>query len=416
MSIGPIIIFDKSTLESLNPDEACWLETFYLTNITPLFYVETLADLKKKVARGRTPEQVVGNLAYKTPPSGKPNVHHKELCIANFLGYPIEMRQVPVLGRGRTVTTGDQTGVMFENAPEMVALQRWQEGEFLQIEYLYASNWRRMLSRLNFTIMGQLVEQLISSKKRLSSLEEAKEIADKLANGERHRFLCLKIACILLNIPEYLMPRIIQRWKADGGQSLREFAGYAAHVFTVDVFFYLAMSANLISNARASHKIDIAYLYYLPFCMVFASNDKLHKSTVPLFLRSEQVFVDGIELKADLAKLDALYSKLPEEVREQGIMRFANEPPLEGEYLTTKLWDQFLPKWRQIAQDRKPRSQEEEAMVLAHMKKITDEADPLSNYVGDPEEGDFMTLSYMMPIRMGKWRILPPGVENQENK
>jgi hypothetical protein len=176
------------------------------------------------------------------------------------------------------------------------------------------------------------------------------------------------------------------------------------------------MSANLISNARASYKIDIAYLYYLPFCMVFASNDKLHKRTVPLFLRSEQVFVDGIELKADLAKLDALYSKLPEEVREQGIMRFANEPPLEGEYLTTKLWDQFLPKWRQIAQDRKPRSQEEEAMVLAHMKKITDEADPLSNYVGDPEEGDFMTLSYMMPIRMGKWRILPPGVENQENK
>jgi hypothetical protein len=136
MSIGPIIIFDKSTLESLNPDEACWLETFYLTNITPLFFVETLADLKKKVARGRTPEQVVGNLAYKTPPSGKPNVHHKELCIANFLGSPIEMRQVPVLGRGRTVTTGDQTGVMFENAPEMVALQRWQEGEFLQIEYL----------------------------------------------------------------------------------------------------------------------------------------------------------------------------------------------------------------------------------------------------------------------------------------
>ncbi len=60
MSVGPVIIFDKSTIQGLSTDEACWLDNFYISNITPLFFVETLADLEKDVAKGRTPEQVVG--------------------------------------------------------------------------------------------------------------------------------------------------------------------------------------------------------------------------------------------------------------------------------------------------------------------------------------------------------------------
>lgn len=55
MALGPILIFDKSTLQSLNPDEAMWLDNFFLTNITPLFFIEMLADLEKEVRSGRTP-------------------------------------------------------------------------------------------------------------------------------------------------------------------------------------------------------------------------------------------------------------------------------------------------------------------------------------------------------------------------
>lgn len=59
MGVGPIIIFDKSTLESLSLDESVWLDAHYKPNITPLFFVETLADLKKEVAGGRSPHQIV---------------------------------------------------------------------------------------------------------------------------------------------------------------------------------------------------------------------------------------------------------------------------------------------------------------------------------------------------------------------
>ena len=44
---GPSLIFDKSSLESLNLDEAVLLDNFYSSVITPLFFVECLADLER---------------------------------------------------------------------------------------------------------------------------------------------------------------------------------------------------------------------------------------------------------------------------------------------------------------------------------------------------------------------------------
>ncbi len=40
-----VLLFDKSTLESLSVNEAHLLDNFYRATITPLFFVECLADL-----------------------------------------------------------------------------------------------------------------------------------------------------------------------------------------------------------------------------------------------------------------------------------------------------------------------------------------------------------------------------------
>lgn len=65
--MSPIVLFDKSFLHSLSVDEAAVFDVLLMSNITPLFFIETLADLRKEMSDGRTPEQVVGNLALKTP-------------------------------------------------------------------------------------------------------------------------------------------------------------------------------------------------------------------------------------------------------------------------------------------------------------------------------------------------------------
>ncbi len=120
MSLGPILIFDKSTLQSLNVDEAVWLDNFFMTNITPLFFIETLADLEKEVRKGKTPEQVVGEIAYKIPDmSPRSNVHHMALAGGELLGKgKIEMRGFPILGQSAT----QNDAFLFSNCP--AGLQR----------------------------------------------------------------------------------------------------------------------------------------------------------------------------------------------------------------------------------------------------------------------------------------------------
>src|SRR5580704_12853046 len=94
---GPIVLFDKSALQILNIDEAVWFDTFYFPNMTPLFFVETLADLEKEMQSGGSPEEFVGALAEKTPLGAGINVHHQVLSFNELLGNRFELRHVPVV-------------------------------------------------------------------------------------------------------------------------------------------------------------------------------------------------------------------------------------------------------------------------------------------------------------------------------
>jgi len=172
--------------------------------------------------------------------------------------------------------------------------------------------------------------------------------AERLVRRDGWRYQTLIATLNALDVPTRMRGAIVARWRAAGGPALPEFAPYAAHVMTVDLVFNLALGADLISRDRPSNKIDIAYLYYLPFCMIFVSSDKLHARAVPCFLTSQQMFISGADLKQDLAKVDARYSSLPADVLARGIYEFAAYPP-HGDYLVTALWDRYLPKWRETA-------------------------------------------------------------------
>ena len=70
--------------------------------ISTLFFVETLADLSIEVETGRTPEQVVENIAAKTPETGSAvSVNHWHLRLADLEGYQIEIARPPYIAQGR---------------------------------------------------------------------------------------------------------------------------------------------------------------------------------------------------------------------------------------------------------------------------------------------------------------------------
>lgn len=404
--MGPIIIFDKSTLQSLSVDEAVWLDVFYRPNITPLFFVETLADLEKDVDGGRTPEQVIGNLAEKTPSMGLPNVHHLTLCMSELLGHTVEMRRFPVISGGESVVSRGRKGIVFKEPPEMAALKRWQQGRFWEVEREFARAWRKALSDLDLDQIYRQGRKIIGRLGRPHDLAEAKAMAVAVHNKRSSRYT--REALKHLAIPEELHREFHTRWKTAGEPPITRFAPFTAHVLIVDLFFTIALGADLISRERPSNKVDIAYLYYLPFCMAFTSNDNLHARTVPLFMGEDQVFIRGNDLKTDLARLDAHYSALPDEVKARGVMSIAHHPPTDGDFLTSRLWDKFMnPAWRERDSHLKLSGGEEEAAIeeIAEM----DDA-PRVGREFRLDEAEAVLFKRIVPTRKGKWLLVPPEV------
>ncbi len=205
-----------------------------------------------------------------------------------------------------------------------------------------------------------------------------------------------------------------------GKPPIREFAPYFRYVYSVDLFFYLAIAADLISRVRptgkADNKVDLAYLYYLPFCKVFTSGDNLHERMVPLFMRENQRFIKAPELKADLRKLDEHYSALPEEVKIRGLSSFADYPPTDTGFLVTRLWDLYFPNWR-LKADKRELSKELQDVLMNLVKKIEHESRAINpERLPTISEADYVQMQRSVMFRKGKWRRFPPEVQQQQKQ
>ncbi len=413
--MGPITLFDKSFLQSLSVDEAVLFDNFFLTNIAPIFFAETLADLEKAIKAGRTPEQEVGLIAVKTPElHSYPNTFHLQLCIDSLLGREVTMDGRLIIPGGKVVKTADKSGIIFDIPPETEALERWQRHEFLEVERLFAKRWRKMIGSLNFDGIREGLHSIGINIEGCRSLDDAKSISESIIDADGYSFERMKFVFIVLGIQQNIFLSVWQRWGENYCPSLRNFAPYAAFVLMIDVFYYIALAAKLISS-KITNRLDLAYLYYLPFCMVFVSSDKFHRSCAPLFLRDNQQFIWGLDLKADLQRIDQFYESLPEKEKEKGLFKIASWPPDNDDLLITKLWDRFLPRWRTISKEPREINKNIEIRIVQEVKKFKD-AQPIKDQdvdfdISDP---DAMLIQRKIYKRRGKWWQLPKDFKIDE--
>ena len=411
MTVGPIALFDKSFLQSLSVDEAVWFDHFFNANVCPLFHVETLADLAKPVRSDRHPEDEVRIIASKFPASnGTPNMFHKTLC-GNELwrGDRVPLTgQIPVAG-GRPVRSGTESAVVFDDFPEATAFARWQERRFDALEHLTAFFWRNALEALDLASVAKMFRRLGIDGRSCKNLEDAKRMAQALVSSEEQKSDRAQLALFFLGIDRQLHYGILDRWANFSYRPIRRYAPYSAHVLTVELFFQLAMAANLISSERPSNRTDVAYLFYLPFCHLFVSSDKLHRKSAPLFLKPSQQFVWGPDLKRGLKSLNDHYSTLSDRVKDQGLIRFARVPPTQGTWFVSEIYDQHLPSWRSRGENTEaPSNPEKDAELLARINSIRN-ASPLQNdeVDFDMQSPDAVMVKRLIPKKRGSWYLLP---------
>jgi hypothetical protein len=412
--MGPIVLFDKSFLQSLSLNEAVLFDQFFLSNICPMFFVETLADLNKAVRAGRTPEEEVGIIADKTPEVHcYPNQFHLGLSIGDFMGCQVPMTgQIPIRG-GRPIRNGSLSGISFEEPAESRALRRWQDRRFMEVERDFARLWRGMLTLLDVESVARGLREFGLRTGRCKSLEDAKKIADAIVMSRDKPNERIKLAFWFLGIPRDVQEDIIVRWTLEGYPPLIEFAPYASFLLSVQIFFHVALTVHLVSK-KPSSMVDIAYLFYLPFCMIFISSDRLHERCTPLFLRPDQEFISGKDLKGDLNRIEKYFDELPDVEKEKGLNTFAATPPAERDFLVTRIWDRHLPKWRTAMKPHEPNPEKDRGLV-EHMTKLAKAQELKPEEVDfDLQEPDFVIVKRKTTKRRGKWWQLPKDLPNKE--
>jgi hypothetical protein len=286
------------------------------------------------------------------------------------------------------VQLGDSKGMIVRQSQEEEAFQRWSRHEFFELERQIARGWRQMISHIDLDAMSAQILRALGPWRKPSSLEDARALTDTMVDNLDPEWL-LRFGLNLLGVPANA-DLVVRTWIADGREPLRSYRPYFLHLLSINIFFSLVLSAQLLTKVKPSHQIDLAYLYYLPFGAVFSSRDNFHVQVAPLFLRPTQQFVHGDALKADLKNLNEKYLALSEEERDRGLLGFAAGPPDDLECLTTQLWDAYLPDWRRQSKpvDLPPEMQKA-------LKELVERFTTQSTHVADGAMRDMSELGFL---------------------
>ncbi len=376
MPDGPTVVYDKSAMQLLSKEEARWFTHFFRGVITPVFLIESLSNLAKEYPDKRDVNKVVAAMAAKAQDMGSlPNVPHTELIEMNLRGYEVEMRGVPLVGGGQKVQADNgKWGWFIDETPEEKALRRWQSGDFDEADRAQAAGWRITSKSFDLQALARSMKPSKQQKANIAglTLTDLKRSVDIFFEDPSAQFRTLTSAFEAFDVDDTTQAEIKRKWIELGRPHISAFAPYAYYSLRLTTTFLAGVSFRIIPE-RPTNIIDLQYLYYLPFCQVFTSGDKLHRELAPLFMRPKQHFIWAQDLKKALVEFVAYYKQHEDELRARGSMSFARYPPLDLQTVIHDVYDALRPRWREDALlPEKKITPEENARIMAQIKPMMD--------------------------------------------
>lgn len=388
------IIIDKSTFQSLSYDEMLRLTYYYKHNITPVLVMEIIGDLKKEVKEGKTPShQRVADFATKLFPTNTiVNQHYVDPLKGELSGNgPINMDGRPLVKLGKAVQTDDgKKGWLVGETEEEKAIYNWREGKFSEADHILSDLWRNTTKQEDLLV--NLKKELNSKKQKVNvkTFEELNLLVSEIINDSANQQQLLFDLCKTSNVNTFQAMNLLKAWHQSGRPLIKHFVPYAYHILRVNTLFQIGLQCDLIST-RPTNKVDLEYLNYLPFCHVFTSNDNLHANLAPLLLSKDQHFIKGVDLKADLQRINEKLSNMPEEQKD----KFRKAPPIDYESFTFLRYHEYFDypdgwQWK-VKSDEK-----EKAEALKMMKSFEKANKGPAINMENGDEGMFITrVTYM---------------------
>ena len=345
--MGPLTIFDKSFLQMLNADEVLEFTLLFEPVGTPLLIREIISDLKKRPASpDRLASDVVRALARKMGQAhGVQPADFRKLAIANLLGGDVPMfGQVPVDTTARNVQTAEGGNLLLiDSVPEQRMWDRWAAGDFSTEDEEIAAAWRTGIARVDLRAIGDGWKEF--ARQHFQDVPNLPQLIERVD--------ALILDCRLdtqLELMGFILGflRIREEAKAPAYAPLLEnrysrmvdYAPYAASILKIYLSFVGGLARGFI-GPRPSTYVDLQYLFYAPFCMVFVSADKFHRAMWPA-TAGINTFVWGPELKDDLTRRIAARRSMTKEQTRVHAQQYEFYPvALEGS-ITNTLWKRYM--------------------------------------------------------------------------
>ena len=107
--------------------------------------------------------------------------------------------------------------------------------------------------------------------------------------------------------------------------------------------FWIGVTSGLIPTSKHEKAIiDHEYIFYLPFVHAFCSSDSFHRDFSPFFLRHDQDFIWGDDLRADLKVISSFNDNMTDDEKKYYAINFGNYPPPIPESITNILWQKHM--------------------------------------------------------------------------
>jgi hypothetical protein len=348
--------------------------------------MEILGDLKKEAQEGKAPpEDRVKDFAKKLfPMETVVNLHYKILLKGDLLGNPISFDGRPHVGIKKAVASeSGMQGYLIEETEEEKSIYKWKDGNFTEADHELSALWRMT------TTQEDLLERLKKSlnpdaKVKFADFQELnKFVTEIITSPATQQFLLISLFQNY-DIDAMTSVQIYGRWNQEGKPLIKDFAPFAFHCLMVDTLFLFGLTSGLIGT-RPTNRVDLEYLYYLPFGNIFTSNDKVHKNLVPLLLRDYQKFIVGPELKEDLKNIVDFLNTLEIEERR----KFKNVPPIIDSSITFQLWKEFF-NYPEKSNWNRDISNREKEMMKEKMKEFERALDGESINLESGEDAEFV--------------------------
>ena len=208
-----------------------------------------------------------------------------------------------------------------------------------------------------------------------ATLPDLLAAVDMFLDNPTSQFRTLSAALDMFDQPEKSCRHVKAQWAAHKRPLIRNFLPYTHFCMRVSLLFSFGVGIQLIGE-RATNAIDLQYIYYLPFTMVFVSADNLHRELVPLFINNNQLFIESDVLQAALRQLAEYYRQHEQALKQQGTMGFARYPPLDFETDIHGIYDKLLPDWRKLAAEPvKKITPEENSRIMAELRPMMEAMD-----------------------------------------